>query len=74
MRAPVDYFANIFQGHKATQIMIGKGTQGNQGSLATCATYFGPAYQITEMKGEMGGFPIDSILLNCHVPIHLKLL
>jgi 3-ketosteroid 9alpha-monooxygenase subunit A len=52
--------------------MIGKGSQGNQGSLATCATYFGPAYQITEMKGEMGGFPIDSILLNCHVPIHLK--
>jgi 3-ketosteroid 9alpha-monooxygenase subunit A len=70
--APVDYFANIFQGHKATQIMIGKGSQGNQGSLATCATYFGPAYQITEMKGEVGGFPIDSILLNCHVPIHLK--
>lgn len=70
--APVDYFANVFQGHKATQIMIGTGTQGNTGSLATCATYFGPAYQITEMKGEVGGFPIDSILLNCHVPLHLK--
>jgi 3-ketosteroid 9alpha-monooxygenase subunit A len=70
--APVDYFANIFQAHKATQIMIGKGTMGNNGSLATCATYFGPAYQITEMKGEMGGFPIDSILLNCHVPVHLR--
>lgn len=70
--APVDYFANVFEGHKATQIMIGKGGEGSQGSLATCATYFGPAYQITEMKGEMGGFPIDSILLNCHVPIHLR--
>ncbi|HUA34341.1 MAG TPA: Rieske 2Fe-2S domain-containing protein [Candidatus Binataceae bacterium] len=70
--APVDYFANIFQGHKATQIMIGSGSPGSQGSLATCATYFGPAYQITEMKGEVGGFPVDSILLNCHVPITLR--
>ncbi len=67
--APVDYFANIFQGHKATQIMIGSGQQGLQGNLKTCATYFGPAYQITQMQGEMGGITIDSILLNCHVPI-----
>jgi len=70
--APVDYFANVFQGHKATQIMIGSGQQGMQGSLATCATYFGPAYQITQMQGEMGGFSIDSVLLNCHVPVNLR--
>ena len=70
--APVDYFANIFQGHKATQIMVGSGSAGSNGSLATCATYFGPAYQITEMKGELGGFAVDSILLNCHVPITLR--
>lgn len=70
--APVDYFANIFQGHKATQIMIGSGQQGYQGRLATCATYFGPAYQITQMQGEMAGITIDSVLLNCHVPITLQ--
>jgi 3-ketosteroid 9alpha-monooxygenase subunit A len=70
--APVDYFANVFQHHKATQIMIGSGSQGMQGNLATCATYFGPAYQITQMKGEMGGITLDSILLNCHVPVHLR--
>jgi 3-ketosteroid 9alpha-monooxygenase subunit A len=70
--APTDYFANIFEGHKATQMMIGKGQEQYQGRLETCTTYYGPAYQITEMKGEMGGFPIDSILLNCHVPIHLN--
>jgi 3-ketosteroid 9alpha-monooxygenase subunit A len=69
--APVDYFANVFQGHKATQIMIGSGQGGVQGNLATCATYFGPAYQITQMRGDMGGFTVDSILLNCHVPITL---
>src|SRR5215469_5773725 len=70
--APVDYFANVFQGHKATQIMIGSNQGGVQGNLVTCATYFGPAYQITQMRGEMGGFSVDSVLLNCHVPVTLK--
>lgn len=71
--APIDYFGNIFEGHKATQIMVGKRQNPrDEGRLMTRATYFGPAYQITEMKGEMGGFPIDSILLNCHVPIGLN--
>jgi len=70
--APVDYFANIFQGHKATQIMIGSGQQNYPGRLTTCATYFGPAYQITRMRSETAGMTIDSILLNCHVPITLS--
>lgn len=70
---PVDYFSNIFQGHKATQIMVGNSESlGSAGGLLTYATYFGPAYQITHMKGEMAGFRIDSILLNCHVPINLN--
>ncbi len=68
----VDYFANIFEGHKATQVMMGRSaTLSAEGGLITYATYFGPAYQITEMKGEMAGFAIDSILLNCHVPTSL---
>ena len=70
---PVEYFANIFEGHKSTQVMLGKSSQlAMEGGLLTYATYYGPAYQITEMKGEMGGFTIDSILLNCHVPITLN--
>jgi 3-ketosteroid 9alpha-monooxygenase subunit A len=69
----VEYFANIFQGHKATQIMVGKSASLGAGDrITTYATYFGPAYQITEMKGEMAGFRIDSILLNCHTPITLN--
>jgi 3-ketosteroid 9alpha-monooxygenase subunit A len=69
----VDYFANIFEGHKATQVMLGNSaTLSAESGLMTYATYFGPAYQITEMKGSMGGFQIDSILLNCHVPINLN--
>jgi 3-ketosteroid 9alpha-monooxygenase subunit A len=70
---PEAYFADLFEGHKATQVMVGQGQGPNgEGGLMTRATYYGPAYQITEMKGEMGGFPIDSILLNCHVPITLN--
>jgi 3-ketosteroid 9alpha-monooxygenase subunit A len=70
---PTTYFANIFEGHKATQIMVGAPlAPGNETGLTTRATYFGPAYQITEMKGEMGEFLIDSILLNCHAPIDLN--
>ncbi len=70
---PTTYFGNLFEGHKATQVMVGRGQGPNgEGGIMTRATYFGPAYQITEMKGEMGGFPIDSVLLNCHVPITLN--
>ncbi len=68
--APADYFANLFEGHKATQVMVGRSTNlAGEGRLMTRATYFGPAYQITEMSGQMGGFTIASILLNSHVPI-----
>jgi 3-ketosteroid 9alpha-monooxygenase subunit A len=40
-----------------------------EGGLTTCATYFGPAYQITDLRAGLGSLTIDSILLNCHVPI-----
>jgi 3-ketosteroid 9alpha-monooxygenase subunit A len=70
--APVEEFINIFQGHLATQIMRARSERLSGDSvLTTEATYFGPAYQITEMNGAMNGQPINSILLNCHVPIDL---
>jgi len=70
--APVDEFINIFEGHLATQIMRARSERLSGDSvLTTEATYFGPAYQITEMNGAMNGQPIHSILLNCHVPIDL---
>jgi 3-ketosteroid 9alpha-monooxygenase subunit A len=40
-----------------------------EGGLTTCATYFGPAYQITDLRAGLGNLAIDSILLNCHVPL-----
>jgi 3-ketosteroid 9alpha-monooxygenase subunit A len=65
---PLAFYANIFEGHKATQIMVGQ-RPSMEGGLTTCATYFGPAYQITDLRAGLGNLTIDSILLNCHVPI-----
>jgi 3-ketosteroid 9alpha-monooxygenase subunit A len=65
------YFADIFEGHKATQVMVGKfdNLGGKDDYLTTIASYYGPAYQITHMFGNMGGHPVESILLNSHTPI-----
>lgn len=54
----VVYFANIFDRHIATQIMVGANDRLRGGDhLTTVATYFGPAYQITHMFGKMGVIP-----------------
>ncbi|MBI2382847.1 MAG: aromatic ring-hydroxylating dioxygenase subunit alpha [Gammaproteobacteria bacterium] len=67
----VVYFANIFDAHKATQVMVGtfENLGGKDDYLTTVASYYGPAYQITHMFGSMQGYPVESILLNSHTPI-----
>lgn len=67
----LQYFANIFEGHRATQVMVGTFPElgGEEDYLTTVATYFGPAYQITHMFGNMQGMPVESILMNSHTPI-----
>jgi 3-ketosteroid 9alpha-monooxygenase subunit A len=67
----VVYFANVFEGHKVTQVMVGANARlgGSKDYLTTIATYFGPAYHITHMKGAYEGMPVESILLNSHVPV-----
>jgi 3-ketosteroid 9alpha-monooxygenase subunit A len=67
------HFSNKFEKHLAIQYMRGGSARlSGESRLTTVATYFGPAYQITEMTGAMDGMPIQSILLNCHVPIDLN--
>ena len=67
----VVYFGNLFENHKATQVMVGSNERlgGKEEYLTTIASYHGPAYQITHMFGSMGGYPVESLLLNSHVPI-----
>lgn len=70
--APVDYFANVFEGHVGTQILVGRSERLSEANALTAhSSYFGPAYHITHMLGGMEAMPIESILLNCHVPTGL---
>lgn len=67
----VKYFANIFEGQQATQVMVGINERlgGEVNYLVTRATYFGPASLICQMTGEAEGMPVNSILFAAHVPI-----
>lgn len=67
----VVYFANLFDGPKATQVMVGTNERlgGARNYLTTVATYFGPACLLCSMHGEADGVPVESILLVSHVPI-----
>lgn len=57
----IDEFDNIYEDHKATQIMKGRGAGGE---LDSRATYFGPAFQITWMRTI-----VESRLVNTNTPI-----
>lgn len=63
-------FENTFDRHIAVQRMEGMSPRlAGDSILKTVATYFGPAYMITEMTGEMNGVPVESKLLVSHAPI-----
>jgi 3-ketosteroid 9alpha-monooxygenase subunit A len=57
-----NYFENIYDEHKATQIMRGKGA--SKRDIETEATYYGPGYQVTRMQSI-----VASRLVNAHTPI-----
>ena len=69
-------FRNIFEGHTATQFMESKGRpdkseggySGEDSTLKSEATYFGPAYMINWLEVDYKGFITEVILINCHIP------
>ncbi|RHW25505.1 aromatic ring-hydroxylating dioxygenase subunit alpha [Nocardioides immobilis] len=69
-------FRNIFEGHTATQFMESKGRpdkseggySGEDSTLKSEATYFGPAYMINWLEVDYKGFVTEVILINCHIP------
>lgn len=76
------YFKNIFEGHIATQYLdsrgrpdIGAGSKkasnyaGDDNTLKSEASYFGPSYMINKLWNNFGGTMIESVLINCHYPI-----
>ena len=63
------FFENTFHKHICVQRMEGKSPRlAGDSILKTTATYYGPAYMITEMTGEMNGVRVESKLLVSHVP------
>jgi len=72
-RTFVEKFENIYDGHKATQHTVGlaEPPQGGQDHFDIVATYYGPAFQISDMKGVL-----HTRLFLAHTPIdenHLDL-
>ncbi|VVE70087.1 3-ketosteroid-9-alpha-hydroxylase [Pandoraea captiosa] len=65
----IDYFANVFDGHIGYQMARGGHETLSDGELVADDAYFGPAYHITRMSAKVAGHTLNSILLNCHVPI-----
>lgn len=66
--APTKYFANVFEGHIARQIFHGD-SERLGGDLVADSAYYGPATHLTRMRALLDGLEINTILLNCHVPI-----
>ena len=62
----VDRFDNVYEEHRATQLTSGTAYPrgGGEDRFELSATYHGPAFQITDMKGFL-----DSRLLLAHTPI-----
>jgi 3-ketosteroid 9alpha-monooxygenase subunit A len=65
-RTMVSKFENIYEDHKATQHTMGTATPPSGGSdtFDIWATYYGPAFQISDMKGYL-----HSRLFLAHTPI-----
>ncbi|MEM8593906.1 MAG: Rieske 2Fe-2S domain-containing protein [Pseudomonadota bacterium] len=63
-------FKNTFHKHTCVQFMQGESARLSEDDvLTTEATYYGPAYMITVMQGQMEGMPVDTRLLVAHVPV-----
>ncbi|MDH4611491.1 Rieske 2Fe-2S domain-containing protein [Pseudomonas sp. BN102] len=67
--SPASYFCNTFDGHLGYQMFQGEASELLGNGLRADSAYFGPAYHITRMTAETGGQTVDTLLLNCHVPI-----
>jgi len=71
------YFKNVFDGHIATQYLrsrgrpdVGSGNySGEDTTLRSEASYFGPAYMINRLHTEFRDTPIEAVLINCHYPV-----
>lgn len=67
--SPASYFCNTFDGHIGYQVFLGEESELLGSGIRADSAYFGPAYHVTRMSARTGEQTIDTLLLNCHVPI-----
>jgi len=65
----IDSFKNISDRHIFMQAQTGGSETLSDDHLISTATYYGPAYMITAMKGDVDGNSVESRLLVSHVPV-----
>lgn len=72
--SPVSEFRNIVDGHTYTQTLSGSSERlsSNGSELFSRATYYGPAYMVTQMTGTLADMEVNSRLLVTHVPITME--
>ncbi|HEX4705317.1 MAG TPA: Rieske 2Fe-2S domain-containing protein [Pseudonocardiaceae bacterium] len=72
------YFKNVFEGHIATQYLNSRGRPdvgaasnygGDENSLRSEASYYGPSYMINYLWNDYKGVQIETVLINCHYPV-----
>jgi 3-ketosteroid 9alpha-monooxygenase subunit A len=74
------YFKNVLEGHVATQHLqtrsrpdVGGASNyssgGEEVTLKSEASYFGPSYMIDKLWHDYHGMQIESVLINCHYPV-----
>ncbi len=73
------YFKNVLEGHVATQYLrtrsrpdiAGSGNYGtgDENTLRSEASYFGPSYMINYLWHDYRGTTMESVLINCHYPV-----
>jgi 3-ketosteroid 9alpha-monooxygenase subunit A len=69
------YFKNVLEGHVAAQYLVSRsrpdianGTN-YETELKSDAAYYGPSYMIDYLQNDYNGYKVDSVLVNCHIPI-----
>jgi len=71
------YFKNVLEGHVATQFLHSRGREDKglakpgeaDAVLRSEASYFGPSYMINDLENDLGGFTVNTTLINCHYPV-----
>lgn len=72
------YFRNVFEGHVAQQFLVNRGRaditelgpEFARSILTAESVYYGPAYSVTYLHTDYGGYRSEAILVSFHYPVN----